>query len=120
MYFQSDRRAKFLTQNLVIRQTFILDLQSANLGRGDLCAEIQIELGSHRRRGEKKLRFLLFKIVLDTHFINFKYSIIIKCLEDYFVMPILALPKSIYNEVCAFKNCSTYIYKYYEVYYICE
>ena len=52
-YFQFDGRAKFLTQNLVIRQTFILDLQSRNLGRGDLCAEIQIELGSHRRQGGK-------------------------------------------------------------------
>ena len=64
MYFQFDRRAKFLTQNLVIRQTFILDLQSRNLGRADLCPEIQIELGSHRRHGGKKVKISPIQIVL--------------------------------------------------------
>ena len=55
---------KFLTQNLVIRQTFILDLQSRNLGRADLCPEIQIELGSHRRHGGKKVKISPIQIVL--------------------------------------------------------
>ena len=64
LYFQFDRRAKFLTQNLVIRQTFILDLQSRNLGRADLCPEIQIELGSHRRHGGKKVKISPIQIVL--------------------------------------------------------
>ena len=84
LYFQFDGRAKFLTENLVIRQTFILDLQSCNLGRADLCAEIQIELGSHRRR-RKNLTFPLFQTCRQNFsFLRFNHNDF-DCTFDYLV-----------------------------------